>query len=388
MNTASPHLVQRRRRRLPHVARSFVRCLVVAAVLVAAGLVGWVRTAPPARACPVTASCTTPGFTYGHSWYVQNLAAIGTLAQSDAAFANSICAQHTGNTDFLTVLDFGRPGKHNLAYSMFTNRLGGWVPLSQVEGAAEVYATQWYAATTSCPRLHLVIGTANDYQCYNSDSDCSVYTAGQKWAQTVYDVQVYLSNSNYAWQETAWAGDDIEGEWDPFACSGCWPQTRDFLNGFTNQNANYSPHALLLDYGDATYAHCSDLTGDCSHKWSPQNIYDASWGIGWDVPLPETYGAAQTDKWNCVYHSTCGGCPPGMSCADTGGMLFWGVMTECSQGDPLPTGNCLQHGNNNQCEWSAYKGYNTLAADVNQPNIAYATNIRYQNDPAYGNGTC
>lgn len=343
-----------------------------------------------AHACPTSpsssraATCATYNFPYAHSWYVTNPSQLASLASGDAQWSDATCANNPqiGNVDFLTVLDFGRPGLNNGTYSVY-DLGGGWLSDTQVEQDAETYAQTWYNDTTGCPRLHLAIGTANDYECYNGSYNysCSVYTAGQQWDVVAHTVASYVSSNGWSWQETIWSGDDAEGSWDQFtSCSTCYPKTVDFLNGFTNKESSYSSHLNLVDYGDAGYGQGNIQGGPL---WTQQNVYDASWGIGWDVPLPELYVQGQFNAWLCVYNNNCGG---GIS-EGQGQLQFYGEMTECSEADTLPTGNCWVQ-RSNMCQWSPYEAYNNLATAVNDPNISYSSNIRWPGDAASGNNGC
>src|SRR6185312_6571270 len=168
---------------------------------------------------------------------------------------------------------------------------------SVVQQLAENYAQEWYADTSPCPRLHLVIGTSNDYECQGSDSDCNVYTAGQQFDALVHNVETYLKNQSWDWQITSWIGDDLEAEWDQ------WSTTVNFINGVFNQEVTYSWRAFLMDFGDANIEF-ADIQGN---HWTYQNVYDASWGLGYDWPLPEIYwntsSPGNINQWVNMYNS-------------------------------------------------------------------------------------
>ena len=55
-----------------------------------------------------------------------------------------------------------------------------------------------------------------------------------------------------------------------------------------------------MDYGDAHSGACSEVTGTCDTPWTQENVYDAAWGIGWALPLPETYTARTTQRWEDI----------------------------------------------------------------------------------------
>jgi hypothetical protein len=357
--------------------------VVLALLMATVATVGAFAKPSTAFACPsITgaargATCATT-WPYGHSWYIKNVGnvtctingvqaknvpAMRCLAYNDAQQVNSECANNTNGTDFMTVLDFGRPGLTSSGYSLFSSYFG-WRTYGQVETYAEQYADAWFNYTTSCPRLHLVIGTANDYECYSTVNGCNTYTAGQQFDVTAHVIQSHLNGEGYSWQETVWLGDDVEAEWDE------WSTTSSFLNGVYAQEKTYSsPHAYLIDYGDANI----DWPDFAGHYWTYQDIYDAAWGIGYDEPLPQIYGntsgPGNITQWVNMYTS-------GSVNRYAGQVVFEGNMAECPQADPLPTGNCWS--SFGRWEYSPEAGYLLLANDVNQQNMPYTTNIQYQ----------
>ncbi len=304
---------------------------------------------------------------------------MATLAQEDASWASTACS--TGGEDFLTVLNFGRPGLHNGAYSVLDHN-NTWVSYNWVATYAEQYASDWYTDSSSCPHLVLVIGTANSYECYNGDNGCSVYTAGVQFDQLVHTVITHASSQPYNWQETFWGGDDVEAEWDQYAGSSCAanPKTEDFLNGYNNEETTYvMSHTYLADYGDADYGVTQNYQTcpGVNNLWSENDIYQASWGIGWDVPLPEVYTSYQLSNWVNVYHAY----------HTSNGFAFYALMTECSQADSLPYGNCYDQ-RNNQCELSPQEAYNDSTAYNDPTGYSGATNIQWQNDAHSSNNNC
>lgn len=238
---------------------------------------------------------------------------------------------------------------------------------------AEQYIAEWFTQTTPCPRLRLVIGTANDYECQGSDSDCNVYTAGQQFDALVHNVQTYVNNQGWNWQITVWGGDDLEAEWDQ------WSTTYNFVNGVRAQEGTYSTHAYLIDFGDANID-WADFQGN---HWTYQNVYDAAWGIGWDEPLPEIYwstsGPGNISQWVNMYNS-------GSVNRYANQVQFEGNIAECTEADTLPTGNCWT--GNNRCEYSPLEGYTNFGNDVAQHNMLYTTNIQWQGNPQTGNNGC
>lgn len=397
MNIVSPRLGQHWYRRTPQVIQ-VMRGLAVAALLSVVSFVAapadHVRAAPSTPLCPLAANVTCGGtFEYGHSWYVNNPGALTTWAYWSGSVESTFCGQN-GSGTFLDVLDFGRPGAKYATgvpldrYAVTTfggGNSANWHTYREVEVMAEDYADTWFNDTSSCPRLVLALGTNNSYECQGGVGDCSVYTAGQQWDVVVHDVANYLAARGESWQISVWGASDLETEWDP------WTTTVAFLNGYTNKEGSYSSHPLFIDYGDANYGVCSDVTGSCSAPWSQQNVYDAAWGIGWNVPIPETYTQWLEQRWLNVNNSSSVN-------YYANHMQYYGLMAECTEADtpleqagagPLPSGNCYQQGNL-QCEWSPNVGFNALASDPNQIRLTSAgpTNIWRVSDGWSGNNGC
>lgn len=303
----------------------------------------------------VSAAQTTPP-PYTHSWYVTNpdSTVMTNLGYSDGTFDNQ------NSTNSTVVLNFGQPEKQSGAqydgygtyYFAYQNP---FMSDSQIVAAVEAYAAGWYSATGTNPRLKMVIGTNNYNQCPFGGS-CTPYDAGYQWGNVVNDVQSWLVSTNKSWQITAYAGSDMEqpsgGQiWD------CATKTRQFVDGFTANNPSY---ALFLNYGTAW------LPNAC---WSVQDVQYVSYGAAYNYPLPEIYTAAARDSW--------------VSVRVQGYMDFVGVMTECTGGDPLPTGDCWVGGNINEWQYSPTKAWNEfwnalINNGVGEQSLDYATNIRYQ----------
>lgn len=152
-----------------------------------------------------------------------------------------------------------------------------------------------------------------------------------------------------------------------------------------------------MDYGDAGFWQGNIEGGPV---WSPQNTYDAAWGVGWDVPAPELYVHPpdypnQLTPWTCVFHNNCG--PSNSLCQNNcgisegqGQLYFYSAQTQCSEADTLPTGNCWVH-YSNQCQWSPYEAYNNLNGATSNDdgiNIPYADNIQWDYGPITNNNGC
>jgi hypothetical protein len=325
-----------------------------------------------------------PPIPYAHSWYIDNPDNVSAMGSGDAAWLTQESATFGCRTDFLTVLDFGHPTRKytghaspldDYAMSLFGHH-DDWRTYREVEQLAERYLDAWMGNVSACPQLHLALGASNYNECGKAVGACDVGVAGQYWDIVIHDVTAYVAAKGYDKQVIAvWLGDDIEGSWDP------WPTTQRFLEGARNQERAYTTHARLVDYGDADFGACSEVTQDCSNPWSLQNIYDAAWGVGWNVPLPEAYTYETTQRWQQV-QTIVGAANP---------MYFAGVMTECAGIDPLPTATCdvspVGQAGSPQCEWSPALAQHRVQAADSRQQLAYATNIQWfdqhQDDPKH-----
>ncbi len=310
---------------------------------------------------------------------------MSSLGANDASWYSNDCA-YSGQ-DFLTVLNWGRPGLNNGVYSVLDHN-SVYQSYTLVVGYTEQYIQAWYNNVLSCPMMTLMVGTSNSYECYNGtyNPSCSVYTAGVDWDNAIHSVMNWVASHHYDTRITIWGGDDLEGEWDQWTGgSGCpaEPTTLDFLNGVANQEATYSPHALLGDYGDASTGIGNNQCNFSPGVWTENDVYQASWGIGWDVPIPELYQNAsyqgyQFNAWSQVFK-------------DYQGQKyeFYGVMTECSEVDPLPSGQCYNQ-RNETCEWSPTIAMTNVNAKQEFGTWPYqdVTNIRWQDDSPSGNNGC
>jgi hypothetical protein len=335
---------------------------------------------PPVPTCPSTQNpaCGSKSVPYSHSWYINNPADMAWLGQQDAKWLNQQAAKANCTGYFLTVLDFGHPtalagGSTPLdtyAMSLFTSKAAKWQTYRQIEKLAEQYIEAWHSHATACPRLRLALGTSNYAQCSGATAKCDVFTSGKYWDVVAHDVADYVHAKGYQKQITdIWLGDDLEASWDP------WLVTRAFLDGVQTQERTYSTHAYLVNYGDANAGACSETAG-WSQRWTKENVYSASWGMGWNLPLPETYYTNSTKKWDAVNNTV-------------GTMQFVGAMSECSGVDPLPVGACwVQNGSGGDCQWSPTMGFTHLQGLKDQKGLAYATNMQWPHQTTTSNHGC
>lgn len=347
------------------IRRSFVIRLVAVAFLLSAAL-GTVRTAKIAQAASAP--------TYSHSYYITNPSTSGmqALGQAAATWSDQHCP--TTGTYELLILDFGQITIDNTTYEAY-DRGGYFVSFSTIQNLALTFANTWFNDTTNCPRLYFGIGVNNYHECpgYTQPPNCNVYTAGEDWAAIATDVLTTLQTQNEAWQIQPWGASDMEAGWDTFSCSnspGCvngyaWQQTQYFINGYNYYDSQVGTHTNLADFGDAAYGSL-DLQGN---SWTAGNVYTAAWGAQYDVPVPEIYYPGDAEDWAAVINS---GSP---------GLTFEGPMTECTGGDPLPTGNCWVAGGGpngtGDYENSPTEAWNNLYSDFGQQ-APYTTNIQNQ----------
>ncbi len=267
---------------------------------------------------------------------------------ADGTFDNSHC------TNSLVILDFGQiENESNAGYAgygtyEFNAPTYSTVPMSQIEQATEQYAYGWYQKTGGCQRLTVAIGTNNYNECPfgNSRGACSPSGFGFELGYLVANVRNWVQSMSMTWQVTVDVASDMETGYDSYA------KTSGFVSGF---NGNNPVSAVLLDYGDAWV----------DSNWSTANIYYVAWGATWDVPLPEIYTQAGANAWTSVRRYAT--------------MYFWGVMTECHTGDPLPSGTCSNPSGQNTPTLGWNQLWNTLNANgVGNGSLNYATNISYQ----------
>lgn len=321
-----------------------------------------------------SSSETTQTALYSHSWYIDDPTEMATLGAGDAKWLNQESPLNHCKGDFLTVLDFSHPTMltnknasplDNYAMSIFS-KPQDWQTFRQVEKLAEVYIENWVANATACPHLRLALGTNNYTECMDAVvSGCDLTEAGKAWDMVGHDVAQWVQDQGYQYQITAvWLADDLEGSWDP------WPTTLKFLEGVRVQEHTYSKHINLVDFGDANAGACSEVTGRCDQGWTEQNVLQAAWQVGWDLPLPETYSHGQTGRWISLAH-------------DLGQIHFTGIMTECSGPDPLPRGLCwVRFGKGTgECQWGPTMGVQGLQPADPSHQITYATNIQWLEIP-------
>lgn len=142
----------------------------------------------------------------------------------------------------------------------------------------------------------------------------------------------------------------------------------------SNGAASYPTN--LIDYGDAAYGSSTLQELDSgqynsNYVWTTYDIYEASWGIGWDIPIPEIYYQGQANDWKIV--TTAGG--------TQGVVQYYGVTTECSGHDTVQEPNCYV-ARANDCEFGPSQALAVLENTTGEtsPPQTNETNIQWQND--------
>lgn len=352
------------------LSAALARVPVMLALTLAASL--WLYSAPTTAAAPARPAsgicCNFDGdlVGYEHSWYMTDLSSnsITALAGNDAVLATEHC--NAGIPKMFIVLDFGQPGTPGGGSTQYGTFLvdapGGypWVSDSSITSALENYMDVLYNDTSSCPRRTVAIGTNNSNECpFDWNAQCNVSTAGQQRATVVNTVEQYTVNNGYSWQITVWGGDDMETSWDHFATSG-YRNTKDFIDRYNGAVTC----CFFADFGDAWIG----------QDWSDANIHYKAWGGRTDVPLPEIYWYPASDesaaRWEQMANNT----------TSLGTIYFYGVMTECPEGDELPSTSCTVGGSS---EWAPNGAWSQLKSDLQNYGLplesyTYETNIQCQ----------
>ncbi len=293
---------------------------------------------------------------YSQAWYISadTPGEFYNMGFADGQFDMTYQCNASYTKDALVILDFGGvvTGHGTGSYGGYATRLfgGSYEPLQNVVGAADSYAQGWYAATTTCVRLNLSIGTNNSTSCGTSTS-CS-QQAGIQWSNAVNSINSWLTAQSYSWQILAGGADDIES-WGTAAAA------RAFVDGF-----NSVPNGYLVNFGSADGCPTSG-TGACSN-WSQADYQYVSWaGRAW--PIPEIYlsDGVQASQWaNIKLHYP---------------MTFLGAMSEtAAAGDPIPSWGSPLCGSTN-CDTEAYNQLSSAltSRDIGQ-NIDFLLNIRWK----------
>ncbi len=289
---------------------------------------------------------------YAHSWYIgnpdipDNYAAMYNLGASDGRYDSVNCTLSQvmldyGQVDYATGYWGGGSGYGTY---IFNSSLGyPFITDAQVLASAESYVQGYYNASSSCPRLRIIIGTSNYLECLSRS--CTTYGAGTAWGQTVQSLHNYVSSKGESWKIVDVAGgDDIETDvgnhWDPYS------KTIGFVEGFNHGDSK----DLLMDDGDVF---------PNGNYWTEAELYTVNWGYGNDVPIPEIYTSGLLSSYIQFFKYY-------------PNVYFYGVMTECAN---IGQNMCYSpYG-----EYTPATAFNALVNGVGRSHVgAFATNILYQ----------
>ena len=206
------------------------------------------------------------------------------------------------------------------------------------------YASTYFNDSGDCSRVWVAIGVNNAVECNlvsGGYSASCAYNAGYYLGSAVnIPPEDDLNNAGIEAQFVAAGGDDIE--WDGSWSWDTYNMTYNVLHGFqeygsyfmimygytmTPCNANGQNPAGCGKGGTNDSSTCTNRNGSCGYPiWDAGEMYNVSYGIGNDVPLPQAYdGVSWGQAWGTVDSlSDNGSCS---DCINGGGMFFWGVMS-------------------------------------------------------------
>lgn len=266
-------------------------------------------------------------------------------AKSDASRMDppgdgATCSNNYYSQNMVVVLDFGNPNESGGVYGEMNWR-GAFFNAGALSNFAYDYALSYFANSGVCSHVWVAIGTNNSAECSIPGYSAScAYNAGYYLGSAVAVAEQYLTNpgGDLPKQLVMAGGDDIEYDgtwaWDTYN------MTNNVLGGFLN----YSSTLYMFDYG-YTNTPCNDVShvdaycgsgnvgSDGNPIWDSGEQYNVAWGIGRDVPLPESYNPSGFGaSWGQVFRdSNNGNCG---DCLHAGTMNFWGVMNDDGWNDP------------------------------------------------------
>ena len=295
----------------------------------------------------VSLAATAPAYTLSH--YV-------TYADSNTMY-NMGCNlgtqdKNAGITyDNIVVLDFGSPQVSGGVYGVSTYG-NSFTSMAGVENALENYAKGFYTCTGSnLSTLRVVAGTSN-YGSYVS------YGHGQALANSVNNINSWLSTQGYTQYITAAGGSDMETSWNSPAT------TRSWADGY-NSTHQYG----LYNYGDAGGCPKSQ-GGTCNGGWTQGDIYYVSWGVPAGYALPEIYNTTGTNaaQWQQVSLW-------GYLNSSQGKITFSGAMTQYDA--------CVQNGGCTGTNNTPSAGWSQLYNSVNSDSRTAQSTLRWSTDMSW-----
>ncbi len=258
---------------------------------------------------------------------------------------NSSCSGSYYDRTVIAVLDFGSPDYNPAGTEWGVDNWGAdgtqyWYSYTNLQSFADQYAETYYNKAGVCSHMTVVIGVSNSYECTAANQQQSyycIYNEGTGLDMAVSSAENTLHS--YAAQSSANAdilnqvntagGDDIESGpgFDTFN------ETEGFMSGFTAENSLIGSSYYLWDYGGVGSICGSNCATGNTTTWDDGEFYQAAWGYGWDMPLPENYKSNYTFEgpaWGEIYTHTinttvCSDCTVNGKFA--GPIQFSGVMT-------------------------------------------------------------
>ncbi|MEW6505563.1 MAG: hypothetical protein AB1457_16515 [Chloroflexota bacterium] len=340
-----------------------------------------------------------PAPLYATSIYIQN--------PTTTDLYNLGCAQGRrdqnlpGQQDNLVVLAFGKMWKAGNEYYLrtYTNPNTGThtnLTFAQVENLARQYLLGYLSCSDGFSLLALGIGS-NNYDDMNVDNNIhkfvddqnllrqTAYDFGQRFADTVYNLNEWIRATGYAsrlWVMGAldieWAGRESDEDywvywWNTPYVTGGW------VEGF---NANSRGREMYLNYGacvgcptsprlDWVYSTIRDAN-NVVMDWSQGDVYYVSWGAPPALPLPEIYrnDGYLARQWQAV--SLYGALYKG------GKMTFAGAMTQFQSCQQRPSSECATLDNTPDEGWSQLYYWLNSDPRTAQQVLRWVTDIRWQ----------
>jgi hypothetical protein len=200
----------------------------------------------------------------------------------------------------VVVLDFGEPWYQGGQYGTidFAN---SFITDDAILHAAANFAQGAWDCSSSSHNITVAIGTSN----YGSNVQ---YAEGESWGDMVGSVESFITNNKYTSRVGADGAIDAETEWNSASA------TYNFVVGY---NSGIKNQRWMWDYGDDTPGY-----------WTNEQVWDISYGLGNERPLPEIYyNADATQDWLAVAE---------WACSTGRTMKFEGTMAEAVSGTNTP----------------------------------------------------
>jgi hypothetical protein len=229
------------------------------------------------------------------------------------------------------VLDFGQPWYDSTDAVYGANGFDNGTTfhsISTIESGVKAFILS-YTGTDCGPTaggVEFLIGVNNETSTLSGSA--VNYSHGAAWGAMVADVNSWMSDQGYGWQNDAIGGIDAE------AYYGSASATRSWADGFSSVSGVWYGDFGTCDscpkasqsgcyYDVNTHPTCDISNEPIGGDWTVDDVYYISWTASGGFPLPEIYGSVFADYWEYIdlYGS-----------ATTSGDGYWvgGVMTECT----------------------------------------------------------